>query len=363
MKEIRTPGSVGRRETVKVYVGTAVETTAERSASPRNGKAVPQSHRLGRENLAQLSHLELLCRIMQIKEPSRVEALLDDGLLGLLWKEAEELERQSSRQLAAKLRAAVELVRRIARAQVAPTLRDDGTGLVRYLYLAHSRRHEDITGVLFLNPGGCLFFERILCRGGLSFAALNPLQVLRPALKSAARRILVFHLHAGGPSEFRAAEEAFADRIAAAAALLGLDWMDSWIVGGPTQVFSRKHGHELPRNALSRLSPAAERSGVSERRFLCHGCGRLRAEDALAVLLSDGLPGARAYAAARHLLADCGGVAGLASRRPETLRCPEVSPHALEAAAATIELTRRLGQCTVPRGSEGEGSGKETSHP
>lgn len=83
-------------------------------------------------------------------------------------------------------------------------------------------------------------------------------------------------------------------------------------------------------------------------RLLARGCDALSDAELLAVLLRTGRPGSSALAVARRLLAETGGLVGLAGSDPGSLRRPGLGPAKAASVLAAIEIGRRLARAELP---------------
>jgi len=99
------------------------------------------------------------------------------------------------------------------------------------------------------------------------------------------------------------------------------------------------------RAELIRELPPEERP---RERLLARGCQALSDAELLAVLLRTGRRGTSALAVARRLLAEAGGLVGLAGSDPRTLRRPGLGPAKTASVLAAIEVGRRLARAELP---------------
>jgi DNA repair protein RadC len=105
------------------------------------------------------------------------------------------------------------------------------------------------------------------------------------------------------------------------------------------------------RAAAYRSASTIAEMPIDERpreRLLKNGAQVLSDAELLAVLLKNGRPGASVLDLARELLAECGGLGGLAAGDALSLRRRGVGPVKLAALLAAVELACRLAQARVP---------------
>jgi DNA repair protein RadC len=134
---------------------------------------------------------------------------------------------------AAGLLAALELARRLARAQLPDRdLLSHPAAVSRYLLLRYGERDQEVMGALYLDTRHRLLGERELFRGTLDRAAVEPRAILKQALLVSAAGVLLFHTHPSGDPSPSAEDLAFTRRLADAGELLGIRLVDHLILGG-----------------------------------------------------------------------------------------------------------------------------------
>ena len=154
------------------------------------------------------------------------------GLAGL-----EEGEGHGLRRLgigpakAASVLAALEIGRRLARAQLPAEPLTRPAEVVRYLQLRYRERDQEVMGALFLNLRNRLIGEREIYRGTLDRAVVEPREVLKEALLQGASGFVLFHTHPSGDPAPSPEDFAFTKRLSEAADLLGIRLIDHLIVG------------------------------------------------------------------------------------------------------------------------------------
>jgi DNA repair protein RadC len=135
---------------------------------------------------------------------------------------------------AAGLLAAVELGRRLARAEIAerePLARP--SAVASYLALRFALREQELLGALYLDVRNRLLAERELYRGTLSRAAVEPRRILQEGLLLGAAGCVVFHNHPSGDPTPSAEDLAFTRRLAEAGEIVGVRLVDHLVLGGP----------------------------------------------------------------------------------------------------------------------------------
>jgi len=157
------------------------------------------------------------------------------GLAGLTAAPPEGLARRGLGAVKrATLLAAVELGRRLARAEIAEREPlGQPAAVARYLALRFAPREQELLGALFLDIRNRLLAERELYRGTLSRAAVEPRRVLQEGLLLGAAGCIVFHNHPSGDPSPSAEDLAFTRRLAEAGEIVGIRLVDHLIVGGP----------------------------------------------------------------------------------------------------------------------------------
>lgn len=132
---------------------------------------------------------------------------------------------------AARLLAAVELARRLARAAV-PERRPLGQpgDVVAYLRLTYGARDQEVAGALFLDSRHRLLGGRELHRGVLDRAAIDPRETLKQALLVGAAAVVLFHTHPSGDPAPSAEDLSFTRRFHQAGEVVGVKLLDHLII-------------------------------------------------------------------------------------------------------------------------------------
>jgi len=133
---------------------------------------------------------------------------------------------------ASALLAACELACRLARQRIPPRQPLSRPDLVaHFLALRYQLRDQEVMGALFLDRHHGLLGETEIFRGTLHRVTVEPRQILRQCLLRGAAAVVVFHVHpCGDPIPCRE-DLAFKRRMAAAAALVGIDLVDHLVLG------------------------------------------------------------------------------------------------------------------------------------
>jgi len=134
---------------------------------------------------------------------------------------------------AATVLAAVELARRLARAQL-PERRPLGSvaALARYLNLRYARLDQEAMGAIYVDVRGRIISEREHFVGGLDRTSVEPRAVLKEALRLGATAVAIFHNHPSGDPEPSPEDIAFTRRLSRAAAAVGIDLVDHLVLAG-----------------------------------------------------------------------------------------------------------------------------------
>ena len=167
------------------------------------------------------------------------------GLAGLATLDGGALRRRGlGAAKAAGVLAALELARRVARAELPDRLPlGDPEAVARYLLLRYAERDQEVMGALFLDVRNRLLGEAELFRGTLARAAVEPRAVLKQALLRSAAGVLLFHTHPSGDPSPSAEDLAFTRRMADAGELVGVRLLDHLVLGsGHRWVSLRRRG-------------------------------------------------------------------------------------------------------------------------
>jgi DNA repair protein RadC len=134
---------------------------------------------------------------------------------------------------AAAVLAAVELGRRLARAEVREREPlGHPAAVASYLNLRYSALDQEVMGALYLDARNRLLGERELFRGALNRAVAEPRRILREGLLAGAAGCIVFHTHPSGDPSPSAEDLAFTRRLAEAGEAVGIRLVDHLVLGG-----------------------------------------------------------------------------------------------------------------------------------
>ena len=145
---------------------------------------------------------------------------------------------------AATVLAAVELARRLARAQL-PERKPLGSvaAVARYLNLRYARFDQEAMGAIYVDVRGRIISEREHFVGGLDRTSVEPRAVLKEALRLGATAVVIFHNHPSGDPEPSPEDIAFTRRLSRAATAVGIDLVDHLVLaGGRRWVSLRERG-------------------------------------------------------------------------------------------------------------------------
>ncbi len=156
------------------------------------------------------------------------------GLPGLVGIGADAVRRPGLGDAkAAAVLAAVEIARRLARAEIPdrlPLSRPEA--VARYLAMRYGNRGQEVFGVLFLDSRSRLLAELEIFRGTLQRASVEPRQIFKEALLRNAASLIVFHNHPSGDPSPSAEDLAFTRRLVASGEVVGVRLLDHLILGG-----------------------------------------------------------------------------------------------------------------------------------
>lgn len=156
------------------------------------------------------------------------------GLPGLVGIRSDALQRRGLGEAkAASVLAALELARRLARSELPKRELLSRPGLLaRYLVLRYAQRDQELMGVLYLDVRHRLLGDTEIFRGTLQRAAVEPRQILAPALARGAGGVVVFHTHPSGDPTPSLEDLSFTRRLAEAGNAVGVSLVDHLIIGG-----------------------------------------------------------------------------------------------------------------------------------
>ncbi len=196
--------------------------------------------RLLRSGSTSLSDVELVAILLRTGSPGRsvlemARELLQHcgGLSGILGSCPRALRRSGlGPAKAATLLAAVEIGRRLARAQLPEREPlSHPAAVASYLCLRYRLKDQEIMGALYLDTRNRLIGDLELFRGTLSRAAVEPRAVLKHGLLRDAAGFVLFHTHPSGDPSPSAEDLAFTRRIAEAGEVVSIRLVDHLILG------------------------------------------------------------------------------------------------------------------------------------
>ena len=148
----------------------------------------------------------------------------------------------------ARLHAARELSVRLARERVAHFgVVQDPAATAAYLMRRYFVPDQEVFGAIYLNQGFGILDDRALFRGTLVRAAVEPRQVLRPALLLHATRVFVFHTHAIGDPTPSPEDIDFTRRLVDASEAVGIGLVDHLILAADGAWASLRSRGVVPR--------------------------------------------------------------------------------------------------------------------
>lgn len=206
--------------------------TAPDSATAVTGQTESALVRLLGRGPEALTDGELLAVLLDEPEPRTARRLLEraGGVAGL-----PALERLLSFEPhapeTARIRAAVELARRMAR-ETLPERRLLGhpAQVASYLHLRFARAGQEVMGALFVDTRHRLIAEREIFRGAIDRVTVEPRAVLRAALACEATALILFHTHPSGDPAPSHQDLAFTRRMDKAGEAVGVTLSDHLIV-------------------------------------------------------------------------------------------------------------------------------------
>ncbi len=204
---------------------------------PENDRPRERLLRLGAGALSDCELVALVLRSGKVGSPVlkvASEVLERHGSLsGLVGTDARDLLCESlGLSKAASLLAAVEIGCRMARGQLpVRAVLTRPAEVARYLVLKYQLRDQEVMGALFLDVRHGLLFDKVIYRGTLHRAAVEPREILKECLRRGAASCALFHTHPSGDPTPSAEDLLFTRRMAEAAALVGIELVDHLVLG------------------------------------------------------------------------------------------------------------------------------------
>jgi DNA repair protein RadC len=142
---------------------------------------------------------------------------------------------------AASLLAAREVACRLARYRIPRRYSLDRLeDVARFLVLRFQQRDQEVMGALFLDARHRLLGEQEIFRGTLHRAAVEPREILKECLLRGAGGAVLFHTHPSGDPTPSYEDMQFTWRMAAAAAVVGVELLDHLVLGATGRWVSLK---------------------------------------------------------------------------------------------------------------------------
>ena len=133
---------------------------------------------------------------------------------------------------ALRLQAAVELARRLAKAEIPERIELDRADKVAdYLTLKYAHRDREVMGALFLDIRNRLIAEEELYSGTLNRTAVEPRRIFKLALERDAGAVILFHNHPSMDPAPSPEDIALTQRMVKAGRLMGVKVVDHLILG------------------------------------------------------------------------------------------------------------------------------------
>lgn len=204
----------------------ARESLAEAAASLRPG---------GIRSLSDVELVSVLLRCGSSESKALAaarEVLGRGGLADLLRWDKKSLVLRRLGPPAMTVLAATELGRRLAHFRLpkrCPMGRLDQ--VASYLWTRYHTYDQEVMGALFLDVRTRLIADRVLARGSLTRATVDPRVFLRPALDCGASAMVAFHTHPSGDPAPSAEDLSFTHRLSAAGEVVGVRLLDHVILG------------------------------------------------------------------------------------------------------------------------------------
>lgn len=138
--------------------------------------------------------------------------------------------------------AACEIGRRLARQRIPvrrPLTRTKE--IARFLLLRYQQRDQEVMGALFLDVRRRLLGDQEIFRGTLHRVVVEPREILKQCLLRGASGVVIFHTHPSGDPTPSAEDLMFTQRMAQAAAVVGVELLDHFVLGAAGRWVSLKN--------------------------------------------------------------------------------------------------------------------------
>lgn len=211
-------------------------------------REIPPSDRprekLFERGAAALSDAELLAILLRTGRKGKSAVALARELLD--WKKGSlaELRRASPSELcaavpgigpakAAQFCAAIELAHRLARRQAERPLLDNASAVYDVFAPELQSQRAEVVKIVLVDTRLRLLREETVSRGTLDQSAAHPREIFRPAIIHNAYGVILLHNHPSGDPAPSRADHALTRRLAEAAQLLQISFLDHLIIGTP----------------------------------------------------------------------------------------------------------------------------------
>lgn len=203
------------------------------------------SERLLTAGASALNDAELLAVLWGQRDASQSGLALADagGLKPLCTEDAWLMQRRDKlgARRAAALIAAVEIGRRIRRADERPRLTSPSQ-IYRYLAPTIELQQREVFHVLCFNPRNVLLVDLRVAEGSTSSCPVDPREVFRPAIVVRATAIVVAHNHPSGSAEPSREDVSLTTRLAETGHALGISVLDHIVIGDGGYTSLRERG-------------------------------------------------------------------------------------------------------------------------
>ncbi len=184
-----------------------------------------------------VSALEMSRAILKSLGNGSIAMLHNAGLEDLL------LIRGVGRVKAIQIRCIAELSRRIAQAKIGAEdeLVYDSPEVIGSYYMEEMRHeNQEIVIVLCLSSKGRLLGKKLVSRGSINAAILDPREIYKEALSRRAASIILLHNHPSGDPSPSSEDIEITNRIAQAGELIGIPLLDHLVIGDRAFVSMRQ---------------------------------------------------------------------------------------------------------------------------
>ena len=217
---------------------------------PKQERPYEKCEYLGAEALSDAELLSVILRsgaegVSALEMSRSILKTLENGSVAMLHQISTEklLEiRGVGRVKALQIRCIAELSRRIAQAKIGSEdeLVYDNPEVIGNYYMEEMRHErQEIVMILSLSSRGRLLGKRIISRGNINSAILDPREIFAEALSRRAASIVLLHNHPSGDPAPSEEDIEITGRIAEAGELMGIPLLDHLIIGDRSYVSMR----------------------------------------------------------------------------------------------------------------------------